>query len=281
MSSTVEVPIRKSISAVICTRNEGVRIAKCLEGLLWCDEILVIDRFSTDDTEEIACRYAKVQFIQRDEWVNSNMNFGLEAAKGDWTIRMDADEVVSPEMAEEILLMLANDNPEYGGYLAPNRVFFFGKWIQFGVAYDHRFAKVRPGYGFRKVLFRKGTARFECLKQHEDFVTEGKYGILKGHYDHFSHPTVSRWIEKMNWYTDIDTGLTDVLAPNFKLPHPAKTLIALIKIFFDLYIMRKGYKDGVYGFITCSLNTFYVLVERCKIWEKHYRAARPDQIVKY
>ncbi len=281
MPSLASAHNRKSISAVICTRNEGVRIAKCIEALLWCDEILVIDRFSTDDTREVANRYEKVQFIQRDEWVNANMNFGLEKAKGDWTIRMDADEVVSPEMADEILKKLAADDPKFSGYLAPNRVFFFGKWIRFGVAYDPRFAKARPGYGFRKVMFRKGTARFDCLKQHEDFTTEGEYGYLTGHYDHFSHPTVTRWIEKMNWYTDIDTGLTDVLAPDFKLPHPIKTLVALVKIFFDLYVIRKGYKDGVYGFITCSLNTFYVLVERCKIWEKHYRLTHPEEIVKY
>jgi hypothetical protein len=149
------------------------------------------------------------------------------------------------------------------------------------VAYDDRFGKDRVGYGFRKALFRKGTARYACQREHEDLTTEGEYGVLKHHYDHFSHRSVSEWIAKMNYYTDRDIERQDVMAPGFRVPKPGRTLAALATIFFNFYVRRKGYKDGLYGFITCALNTGYVLVERCKVWEKRYRLTHGGELEDY
>jgi len=271
---------RQTLSAVLCVFNESHQIARCLDALVWCDEVIVVDRFSTDGTVAVAEQYPNVRVFQREDWTNPNMNFGIEQAMGDWILRIDCDEIVSPEMAAEIQKeVLANPNVRYSGFWAPNRVYFFGKWIRYGDAYDSRFK--RPGYGYRQVLFRKGTANYACRSFHEELTTRGEYGRLEHHYEHFSHPSVSRWIAKMNHYQDSDVENKDVLAPDFKLPKPGRTLVALVKIFFDYYVVRQGYKDGVHGFMTCSLNTIYLLVERCKVWEKHYRLTHPDEIVKY
>lgn len=271
---------RETLSAILCVYNEGHQIARCLEALAWADEVIVMDKFSTDNTEEVARRFPNVRFYQSDEWININVNLCIDKAQSDWILRMDADEVVSPEMAAEIQQILRKPDPRYSGYWAPNRVFFFGKWIRYGVAYDRRFGHDRPGFAYRQVMYRKGTARYACIGYHEELTTQGEYGKLHGHYDHFSHPSVSRWIAKMNMYTDGDTGRMDVLSPDFRLPNPNKTIVALIKIFFDLYVRRQGYRDGTHGFMTCALNTFYVLVERCKIWEKHYKLTHSDEIIK-
>ena len=271
---------RQRITAVLCVYNEERQIARCLDALAWCDEVLVVDKFSTDRTEEIARAYPNVRFEQREDWLNPNMNYGFDLASGDWILRIDCDEIVSPEMAREIQTeVLANPNVSYSGFWAPNRVYFFGKWIKYGVAYDARFK--RPGYGYRQVLFRKGMARYDCLLYHEDLTTQGEYGRLKHHYEHFSHPSVTRWIAKMNDYTAGDVLHRDVLDPNYRLPKPGKTLVALVKIFFTYYVLRQGFRDGIDGFMTCSLNTIYILVERCKVWEKHYRLTHPDEVVKY
>ena len=271
---------RQRISAVLCVFNEAHQIRRCLDALAWCDEVVVVDRFSTDGTADIARGYANVRVFQREDWTNPNMNYGIEQASGEWILRIDCDEIVSPEMATEIQTeVLAKPDVPYAGYWAPNRVYFFGKWIRYGVAYDARFK--RPGYGYRQVLFRKGTAFYACKGFHEELTTEGEYGRLEHHYEHYSHPSVSRWIAKMNHYTDRDVDQKDVLAPDFRLPRTGKTLVALVKIFFTYYVVRQGYRDGVHGFITCALNTIYVLVERCKVWEKHYRLTHPEEIVKY
>ena len=80
----------------------------------------------------------------------------------------------------------------YNTYWVPNRVFFWGKWLKFGPAYDPH-AKV-SGYGYRKILFRKGTARYVVKSEHEDISAQEPYGWLKHPYDHYSMPTVSAWV---------------------------------------------------------------------------------------
>lgn len=273
-------PQRQTLSAVLCVFNEERQIERCLNALAWCDEVIVVDKFSVDRTVELARSYPNVRLFQREDWVNPNMNFGIAEATGDWILRIDCDEIVSPEMAGEILTeVLPHPELPYSGFWAPNRVYFFGKWIRYGVAYDVRFK--RPGYGYRQVLFRKGAAWYDCKGFHEELTTKGQFGRLKHHFEHYSHTTVTRWIEKMNRYTAVDVGNWDVTAPNYRLPRPGKTLVALVKIFFYYYVMRQGFRDGIHGFITCALNTMYVLVERCKVWEKHYRLTHPDEIVDY
>jgi len=275
-------PARRTISVVIPVLNVERIIARCLDALTWADEVVVVDMFSTDRTEEICRGYPNVTFYQNRDYIYANVNYGIDRAKGDWVMRLDSDEVVTPALAKEIQdEVLGREGVAFSGFWVPNRVFFFGKWIRYGVAYDDRFGKDRIGFGFRKALFRNGTARYACQREHEDLTTEGEYGVLEHHYDHFSHRSVSEWIAKMNYYTDRDVERRDVLAPGFSVPRPGRTLIALVTIFFNLYVRRKGYKDGLYGFITCALNTFYVLVERCKVWEKHYRLAHPEEITDY
>jgi glycosyltransferase involved in cell wall biosynthesis len=278
----VSNPARAAISVVIPILNVEPIIRRCLDALTWADEVLCVDMFSTDKTEEICRSYPNVVFLQNRDYIYANVNFGIDHAKGDWVMRLDSDEVVSPELAAEIQNeVLANPDVPYSGFWVPNKVYFFGKWIRYGVAYDDRFGKDKLGYGFRKILFKRGTARYACRREHEDLTTEGEYGLLRGHYDHFSHRTVSSWLSKMNYYTDKDVERLDVLATGFKLASPKRTLIALPTIFYGYFVRRKGYRDGLYGFIVCALNTLYVLVERCKVWEKHHRLTHPEDLVEY
>lgn len=273
---------RQTLSVVIPVYNVADIIARCLDALIWADEVVVVDMFSTDETEDICRRYANVRFLQNRDYIYANFNYGLDRATGDWILRLDSDEVVSPELAQEIQEeVLAKPETPYAAYWVPNRMFFFGKWIRHGIAYDDRFGKDRIGYSHRLSLFRKGVTRYRCEREHESLTYDGPCGVLRGHYDHFSHRSVSQWIAKMNYYTDRDIERMDVTAPGFRLPRPRRTLLALAKVFCDLYIRRKGYRDGVHGFMCCALNTFYLLVERCKIWEKHAWATQGEDLVRY
>lgn len=273
---------RKTLSVVIPVYNVEDKIARCLDALAWADEVVVVDMHSTDRTEEICRSYPNVSFCQNRDYIYANVNFGIDHARGDWIMRLDSDEVCSAELALEIQeKVLANPDVPYDGFWVPNRVYFFGKWIKHGIAYGTEFPRSKEGFGYRRLLFRKGAARYECRREHEDLTVMGSWGVLHGHYDHYSHRSVSEWIRKMNYYTDRDVERVDVLAPDFRLPRPHKTLAALVKVFFDLYVKRKGYRDGIHGFMTCALNTAYLLVERCKLWEKHYRLTHPGEIVEY
>ncbi len=273
---------RQTLTVVIPVFNVEPIISRCLDALTWADEVTVVDMFSTDKTEEICRSYSNVRFLQNKDYIYANVNYGFDHASGDWVMRLDSDEVVSPELASEIQEeVLAKPDSPYSGYWVPNKVFFFGKWIRYGIAYGPENRDGPVGFGRRKILFRKNTARYACNTEHEDITTSGELGVLRGHYDHFSHRSVSEWIRKANYYTDRDVERTDVLAPTFRLPRPGRTLAALVKVFFDLYVRRKGYRDGLHGYMVCALNTLYLLVFRCKLWEKHAWLTSRDDLVKY
>lgn len=273
--------VRQRLSVVLPVYNEEKRIARCLEAIRWADEIVVVDMFSQDRTEEICRSYPNVVFYRNQDYIYANVNYGIDHATGDWIMRLDADEILSPELCAEIQELLVTPNVTYSGYWIPNRVYFFGKWIRYGITYDPRFGTDRPGLGYRKMLFRPGAARYACQREHEDIVVTGEWGLLKGHFDHFSHRSVSHYLSKMQYYTDRDVERMDVLAPGFKLPSPFRTPVAMVTIFLGYFVLRKGYKDGIYGVITCALTVLYELVLRCKIWEKHYRLTHPEEITEY
>ena len=273
---------RQTISVILGVRNEERQIARCLDALTWADEVLVIDNRSTDKTEQIARTYSNVRFFQFDDYLNAKMNFGIENSTGDWLLRLDADEVVTRELEREIVEeVLEKPESPFDGYWIPNRVYFFGKWLRYGVAYDDRFGKDKIGFGFRKTMWKRGFAWYEVKREHEDISVKGRWGLLRNPYDHYSHSTVSQWIQKMNYYTDRDLERTNVLGEGFVLPKPGKTLVAMAKIFYDFQVRRKGYKDGIHGFMASALNTIYLLAWRCKLWEKHAREAREGEIVDY
>lgn len=267
---------RQTLTVLIVTLNEEENLPRTLEAVKWTDEFVIVDRFSTDRTPEIARSYPQTVFIQNDDWMNVNANLGMERSKSDWILQLDADEVVSPELAVEIQRLLQSPDVQFDGFRIPHRTWYFGKWIRYGPAYDPRSAPGRAGFGYRERLFRKGFAWYECRGVHEGLAYKGRWGTLEGHYEHYSHPTISRWIAKMNHYTDIDVGNLDVTAPGFRLPRRGRTLLWFCRIFFDLYVKRKGYKDGTHGFIVCALHTLYPFIERCKTWEKHYQRMKDE-----
>lgn len=264
----------KTISVIIPVFNVEKIIARCLDALRWADEVVVVDMFSTDKTQEICESYPNVTFLQNKDYIFANVNYGIDHAKGDWLMRLDSDEIVSPKLADEIReKVLSLDDDPNSGYWVPNRVFFFGKWIKFGPAYDKR--SQGKGFGYRKILFKKGSARYECKREHEDMTTTGAYGTLEGHYDHFSHDSVSTFISKMNYYTDRDTERIDDNTSRLTNAYAFRMFAVPLLTFLKLYFQFKGYKDGTHGFVVCALNAWYGFTDRSKAWEKSWKSHNP------
>lgn len=261
----------KTVSVIIPVLNVEKIIARCLDALQWADEVVVVDMFSADRTKEICESYPNVKFVQNKDYIYANVNFGMDHASGDWLMRLDSDEIVSPGLATEIRdRVLSQGNDPNSGYWVPNRVFFFGKWLKFGPAYDPR--SKGKGFGYRKILFKKGTARYECKREHEDMVTTGEYGFLEGHYDHFSHDSISAWISKMNYYTDCDTERLPDDPARLSGRYAFRMFAVPVLTFLKLYIQFRGYRDGTHGFVACALNAWYGFVDRSKAWEKGWKS---------
>src|ERR1700746_190331 len=113
-----------AITAIITTFNEELNIGTCIESLLWCDEILVVDSFSTDGTAAIARSYPKVRFVQRTYYGSaSQKNWAMDQVQNDWILIFDADERCTPALQREIVALLAA-NPRHDAYTIKRRVHF-------------------------------------------------------------------------------------------------------------------------------------------------------------
>lgn len=258
---------RHTVSVVTPIKNVEDRLPRFLDALRWTDEVVLVDQSSTDRTPEIAAAYPNVTYIRSDAFVPVNYNLGQDRARGDWILRLDSDEIPTPELVAEIEALLEQDAIPYDGYYVPNRVYFFGKWIRWGMAHDPSGA----GCSFRKSFYRKGAARYPERSYHDDLESTGTWGRLQHPYDHFSHASVSEWIRKMNHYTDGDLENIDVAAPGFRSPPPARAVLDVPLTFVRLYWLNRGYRDGIHGVIVCGLNSLYQFVQKCKIWEKRWR----------
>jgi (heptosyl)LPS beta-1,4-glucosyltransferase len=264
-------PTRRTLSVVIPTLNVEAIIARCLESLRWADEVVVVDMFSTDRTQAICESFPNVRFLQRRDYIFANVNFGMKQATGDWVMRLDSDEVLTQELGREIREeVLAKPDVPCNTFWVPSRVYFWGKWLKFGPAYNPR-AK-GSGYDYRKLLFRRGTARYLVKSEHEDISATGPEGWLKHPYDHYSMPTVSAWVAKMNYYTDrdVERKTPDEVAVIRFAPRPL--LWRFLRDFISLYVRRQGYRDGAHGLAACFLHAVYPAVETIKTWERQWKA---------
>jgi (heptosyl)LPS beta-1,4-glucosyltransferase len=262
---------RQTLSVVIPTLNVEPIIARCLESLRWADEVVVVDMFSTDRTQAICESFPNVRFLQRRDYIFANVNFGMKQATGDWVMRLDSDEVLTQELGREIREeVLAKPDVPCNTFWVPSRVYFWGKWLKFGPAYNPR-AK-GSGYDYRKLLFRRGTARYLVKSEHEDISATGPEGWLKHPYDHYSMPTVSAWVAKMNYYTDrdVERKTPDEVAVIRFAPRPL--LWRFLRDFISLYVRRQGYRDGAHGLAACFLHAVYPAVETIKTWERQWKA---------
>lgn len=262
---------RRTLSVVVPTKDVAEILPRMLDALRWADEIIVVDTFSTDATPEIARGYPNVKFFQ---WVHpvafstpSAVNYALDRASGDWVLRLDADEVATPELAREIQELLSGEEPPFDGYFIPYRNYFFGKWIRWGVAHNPA-AYPRQGYAYRHALWSRGMARYPEHHEHEGMEVQGRWGYLEHHYDHFTTASVSEWVRKMNFYTDNDVARLSPDDPEFKRYHPWKTIAAAARMFYTHYWKLQGYRDGMHGFMLAGLNAVYLFVLRCKMWER-------------
>jgi len=179
------------ISAVILAKNEEKNLPDCLESIRQlANEIVVIDDNSTDKTIEIAKEFeAKVFTHSLSNDFAQQHNFGLGKAKGDWVLFIDADERVTPDLKKEIILTVKKQNKV--GFYLKRQEFFNGKPLKHGET---------THYLLR--LGRKGKGKWQ-REVHETWEIKGEIGKLKNPLLHYSHPTLSEFIEHINRFSTL------------------------------------------------------------------------------
>lgn len=240
-----------TISAVIITRNEAEHIAACLDSLGCVDEIIVFDAESTDGTREIASRYTPHVYCHAWTGFSMQKNLANECASGEWILSIDADERVTPELAAEIRRAVRESN--HVAYHVPTRFVTFGRPLRYGGWY--------PQHHIR--LFRRGRA-YWGRDVHETLAVDGQIGFLVNPLMHYAHPTVTRFIEKLNRYTTIEA---EVCKKNGKEPSVLRMLFVPLARFGYKYIWQRGFMDGTHGLVVATLLAVDSFVTEAKLWQ--------------
>ncbi|WP_422650663.1 Glycosyl transferase family protein [Cupriavidus sp. H18C1] len=284
---THAVPSRTAkVSVLILTLNEEKNLARCLESVSWCDDVVVLDSYSTDQTLEIARRHGARVFQRKfdnwsahQNWANENIDF-----KHRWVYYSDADEVVSPELAAE-LREIADQVPGDEAaapvaYRVRYKNYFLGKWIRFAGGY--------PIWVLR--FFQPDKVRWERLVNPAP-VVDGSVGFLRHHFMHYSfNKGFDAWFDKHNKYSmgealetirSLDEDkfrFSSLLASDpparrralkelsFRLP------MRPVARFLYLYLLKFGFIDGKAGFHYCVLVSIYEYMVVLKVQEQRRRA---------
>jgi glycosyltransferase involved in cell wall biosynthesis len=234
------------ISVLIITLNEEHQMKALLADLDFADEIIVVDSFSTDATEAICTSFENVKFIQNKfENYSSQRNFTISQAKNDWVLFLDADERLTPELKNEILLTVKH-NETYTAFLFPRTFMFDNKVLHFSGNQNDKI--------FR--LFDKNHAKYTCDRLiHEKLKVEGKIGIFKNKLIHYSYRSYDSYKSKIIRYGNLKAQEKFISKQKpsqlLHLFHPAYN-------FLYNYIVRFGFLDGKKGVLICYLNAYCI-----------------------
>ena len=236
----------EKISGLIITFNEEKNIAEVLKCFDFCDEIIIVDSFSTDKTVEIAQENPKVKVFQNKfEDFTKQRNFALEKASNDWILFLDGDERITPELKAEILAELKNPVKKDAYYFF-RKFYFAGKPLEFsGTQTDKNFR-----------LFRKSKCRYTSEKKvHETLIVDGEIGQLKNKLLHYSVEDYCSYHKKMTHYGTLKGQELFLKGKKFSvLTQLSKTIFKFIKTYF----LRLGILDGKEGFQLSILQSLSV-----------------------
>lgn len=202
------------------------------------DEVIIVDGGSTDKTVEIARSYGKkVKIIKSDNPImfHKNKQKAIEAAQGEWILQLDADEVLSQELKQEIINLL-HQTDDQTAFWIPRKNWFLTGFLMKGGQY--------PDYTIR--LYKNGFAKFPCKDVHENVEIKGKVGYLKNPLLHYADPDFSRYLSRWDRYT---TAEVERMPKDMKLNFINYFVWKPKITFLMMYFRHKGFMDGFPGFV--------------------------------
>lgn len=254
---------KTSVSAIILAKNEEARIEACIKSVSWVDEVIVMDNESTDGTRKAALRLGAKIIEQPAKDFSSLRNSGKDAASGEWLLYVDADEVVSQELQEEIAGVISRSR-EAGsrsarqpsvGYEIRRKNYYLGHpW---------------PGDEYILRLMRKSALVAWYGALHETARVKGEIGRLDAPLIHNTHRTLEEMVAKTNVWSETETQL------RHDANHPPVVWWRLLRVmttaFWGSFIRQGGWKAGTVGWIESIYQAFSMFVTYAKLWEKQTR----------
>jgi glycosyltransferase involved in cell wall biosynthesis len=243
------------ISVIIITHNEEDKIRNCLNSLKsFADEIVVVDSFSGDRTVAI-CRDFSCRVIERVfDGYGAQKQFAMDQARNDWVLSLDADEVLSPELQNELSDFSLGNKIRFNGYNIPFSLYYMGKILKHSGV----------GHEFHIRLFNRQKGRFTNSAVHEGIEIEGPAGKLNHRIIHYSYNDISHHLGKINLYT---SQAAEDLVNKGKSPKGISVAIKFPVTFIIYYIFRGGIRDGYQGFIWSYMAAVYSSLKVAKTIE--------------
>lgn len=243
---------KTTLSVILIANNEANNILDCLASVSFADQIVVVDSGSTDSTVELA-RSVGAHVVQTTDWpgFGAQKNRALDLATCDWVFSIDADERVTPELAEQLKAAIKNDIKndskgnnhidQHDAYDIPRLTQFCGQWI--------RHCGWTPDRVLR--LFKRGSARFSNDLVHERIVqSQGTCGKLTTPMLHFSYPTPASYWRKLDQYSQAWAKQRHLEGKQTSMLRAAMSgLVAFVRTYF----VRLGFLDGALGFAVCTM----------------------------
>ena len=265
---------------MIFTLNETIHLPACLRALAWCDDVIVVDSFSTDDTETI-CRAHGARFLQHAfEGFGAQRNWAIDHAdpKYSWVLILDADERVTTDMADELCAIASRDAPGVGAYRLRRRFYMWGRWLRYSGLY--------PSWVVR--FIRKDRVRYINRGHSETQTVDGDIGDLNNDLIDENIKGIDEWFERQNRYSrkeadyEIAQDVGSISHASLFSRDPLVRRAALKSItrnipfrgaayFLYAYVVRRGFLDGWDGLMFCRMRALYQAEVELKKYDSQRR----------
>jgi len=248
------------LSVTVITHNEGSNLAGALQTVTWADEIIVVDAQSTDETAGIARQFTDRVIVREWPGYAAQKNFAASLASHEWVLSLDADERVTPALADEIRRILTAP-ASHAAWRMPRVTWYLGRWIRSTDWFPD--LKVR--------LYDRRSATWTGQYVHETLEVNGTIGSVAGELQHFPYRDLSDHLETIDRYTTLAARQMSEHGKQARLIDMAcQPPLAFLRN----YLVRGGIRDGRPGLIISSMNAYYVFLKWAKLWELRATAHR-------
>ncbi|MCR4336898.1 MAG: glycosyltransferase family 2 protein [Candidatus Omnitrophica bacterium] len=243
------------LSVVILAKNEEDNIRDCIGSVAnWADEVVIIDDESTDRTPEIARELSAV--VYRKKMVNEGIhrNWAYTQTRNEWVLSLDADELVTPELREEIGKAITDPQCHYQAFSMPLKTYIGDYWVQYSGWYPA--SKIR--------LFQKSRFRYEEVEVHPRAFVDGDAGNLTKDIIHKGYPDFGHFLASLNRQSTLEAQKWIKSGKNVTWVYMARRSIGR---FMRTFIQKRGFKDGFVGFMVAYFASLYQVMSYARYWE--------------
>ena len=243
-----------NITAIVPCFNESHNIVEVLESVSFCDEVILVDSHSTDNTVELARPLIDKLLVRDYEHSASQKNWAIPQAKNEWILLVDADERVTPALKQEIIELFAHIESEtHVGYWIGRRNFFMGREVRYS------------GWKNDKVVrfFKKSKCKYRDIQVHSEIEADGTLGYLDQKLTHYKYNGIDSHIKKLQRYASHQAIDYDKKTGNITAFH---LILKPLWSFIKHYFIQLGFLDGFVGLVIAYLRSYMVFMRYVKLW---------------